>query len=192
MLKMMRACLGENVTPEYAPLMREEMGFIARDVRWAKQPASEQLQQQHVLIVGAGFGHALGVALGRLGIPYTIVEKNDDSAALVRQPVSLGVDTPNHSYSFSFGARNNWTRYFAQRDELLDYLKRSRSNMVCSHIRFNTRLTSSRWNRPAPLDLDIGKPTRAWKNSSRGPGQRDRPAQRSIAGSFHGERILPA
>src|SRR5712691_2815461 len=42
MLKMMRACLGENVTPEYAPLMREEMGFIARDVRWAKQPASEQ------------------------------------------------------------------------------------------------------------------------------------------------------
>src|SRR6266700_3721584 len=47
MLKMMRACLGENVTPEYAPLMREEMGFIARDVRWAKQPASEQLQQQH-------------------------------------------------------------------------------------------------------------------------------------------------
>src|SRR6266513_6306177 len=39
MLKMMRACLGENVTPEYAPLMREEMGFIARDVRWARRPS---------------------------------------------------------------------------------------------------------------------------------------------------------
>src|SRR6202035_2899421 len=47
-LRMMRACLGENVTPEYAPLMREEMAFITRDVRWAKQPAREQLQQQHV------------------------------------------------------------------------------------------------------------------------------------------------
>src|SRR5882762_11323231 len=31
MLRMMRACLGENVKPEYAPLMREEMGFVARD-----------------------------------------------------------------------------------------------------------------------------------------------------------------
>src|SRR5437667_7937114 len=75
-LKMMRACLGENVAPEYAPLMREEMGFIPRDARWAKQPAGEQLQQQHVLIVGAGVcAIALGVGLGRLGIPYTIVEK---------------------------------------------------------------------------------------------------------------------
>src|SRR5665647_2083977 len=36
MLKMMRACLGENVAPEYAPLMREEMGFIPRDAHWKR------------------------------------------------------------------------------------------------------------------------------------------------------------
>src|SRR3954463_4227397 len=52
MLKMMRACLGENVAPEYAPLMREEMGFVARDARWKAQPAAEQLQSHQVLIVG--------------------------------------------------------------------------------------------------------------------------------------------
>src|ERR1700704_6923747 len=51
MLKMMRACLGENVAPEYAPLMREEMGFIPRDARWAKQPAGGQMLQPHDLIV---------------------------------------------------------------------------------------------------------------------------------------------
>jgi 4-hydroxyacetophenone monooxygenase len=34
MLQMMRATLGENVTPEYAPLMREEMGFVPREMRW--------------------------------------------------------------------------------------------------------------------------------------------------------------
>src|SRR3954447_5228212 len=33
MLRMMRACLGENVAPEYAALMREEMGFVAREAR---------------------------------------------------------------------------------------------------------------------------------------------------------------
>src|SRR6266436_1890914 len=150
MLKMMRACLGENVTPEYAPLMREEMGFIPRDARWAKQPAGEQLQQQHVLIVGAGVcAIALGVGLGRLGIPYTIVEKNAELGGTwyVNRYPGCGVDTPNHSYSFSFGARNNWTRYFAQREELLDYLKKvAIEHDVRSHIRFNTRLTASRWD----------------------------------------------
>src|SRR5258705_9732582 len=39
MLRMMRAGLGENVAPEYAPLMREEMGFIPREARWATPPA---------------------------------------------------------------------------------------------------------------------------------------------------------
>src|SRR5438445_7437443 len=76
MLKMMRATLGENVTPEYAPLMREEMGFIPRQMRWSKRPSDDNLAGQHVLIVGAGVcAIALAVALGRLGIPYTIVEK---------------------------------------------------------------------------------------------------------------------
>src|ERR1700742_5239627 len=77
LLKMMRACLGENVAPEYAPLMREEMGFVARDPQWTKRPSDETLAGRHVLIVGAGVcAIALGAALGHLGIPYTIVEKN--------------------------------------------------------------------------------------------------------------------
>src|SRR5467141_557195 len=70
MLKMMRACLGENVAPEYAPLMREEMRFIPREARWAERPPRDALTKQHVLIVGAGVcAIALAVALGRLGIP---------------------------------------------------------------------------------------------------------------------------
>jgi 4-hydroxyacetophenone monooxygenase len=149
-LKMMSACLGEKVAPEYAPLMREEMGFISRDARWTAPPAAERLQTQHVLIVGAGVcAIALGVGLGRLGIPYTIVEKNAELGGTwyVNRYPGCGVDTPNHSYSFSFGARNNWTRYFAQREELLNYLKKvALEHDVRSHIRFNTRLTSSRWD----------------------------------------------
>ena len=109
MLRMMRACLGENVAPEYAPLMREEMGFVPREARWNDRPRDEKLAQQQVLIVGAGVcAIALGVALGRLGIPYTIVEKKADLGGTwyVNRYPGCGVDTPNHSYSFSFGARN--------------------------------------------------------------------------------------
>ena len=92
--------------------------YSPRDALDASVPPTRSLPQQHVLIVGAGVcAIALGVALGRLGIPYTIVEKNAEIGGTwyVNRYPGCGVDTPNHSYSFSFGARNPWTRYFAQR-----------------------------------------------------------------------------
>jgi 4-hydroxyacetophenone monooxygenase len=150
LLEMMRATLGENVAPEYAPLMREEMGFVQRHADWSNRPSGEALAKQHVLIVGAGVcAIALGVALGRLGIPYTIVEKNDEIGGTwyVNRYPGCGVDTPNHSYSFSFGARNPWTRYFAQRQELHDYLlKVVREYDIRQHVRLNTELVASRWD----------------------------------------------
>jgi 4-hydroxyacetophenone monooxygenase len=150
LLKMMRACLGENVAPEYAPLMREEMAFVPREAQWSRGAEERAASARQVLIVGAGVcAIALGVALGRLGIPYTIVEKNAELGGTwyVNRYPGCGVDTPNHSYSFSFGARNPWTRYFAQRQELLDYLKKvALEHDVRGHIRFNTQLTSSRWD----------------------------------------------
>jgi 4-hydroxyacetophenone monooxygenase len=150
MLRMMRATLGEKVTPEYAPLMREEMGFIPREMHWTKRPSDAALANQHVLIAGAGVcAIALGVALGRLGIPYTIVEKNAEIGGTwyVNRYPGCGVDTPNHSYSFSFGKRNPWTRYFAQRQELHDYLlKVVTEHDIRKHVRLKTELTSSRWD----------------------------------------------
>ena len=149
-LRMMRACLGENVAPEYASLMREEMGFIPRQARWSQRPADETLARHHVLIVGAGVcAIALAVALGQLGIGYTIVEKNAELGGTwyVNRYPGCGVDTPNHSYSYSFGSRNAWTRYFCQREELLDYLKKVADEYgIRKHLRLNTQLTSSRWN----------------------------------------------
>jgi 4-hydroxyacetophenone monooxygenase len=150
MLKMMRACLGENVAPEYAPLMREEMGFVSREPRWSQRLSSDALAQHHALIVGAGVcAIALAVSLGQLGIPYTIVEKNAELGGTwyVNRYPGCGVDTPNHSYSYSFGSRNAWTRYFCQREELLDYLKKVAAEYgIRDHLRLNTQLTSSRWD----------------------------------------------
>jgi 4-hydroxyacetophenone monooxygenase len=145
MLKMMRACLGENVASEYAPLMREEMGFVPREARWSRPPPDQALAQHHVLIVSARVcAIALGVALGQLAIPYTIVEKNAELGGTwwVNRYPGCGVDTPNHSYSYSFGPRNAWTRYFCQREELLDYPKKvADAYGIRQHLRLNTRLT---------------------------------------------------
>ncbi|MDA9468958.1 flavin-containing monooxygenase [Bradyrhizobium sp. CCBAU 53415] len=150
LLRMMRVCLGENVAPEYAPLMREEMGFVAREARWTTPPPDRKLADQHVLIVGAGVcAIALGVALGHLGIPYTIVEKNEELGGTwwINRYPGCGVDTPNHSYSYSFGSRNAWTRYFCQREELLGYLLKVADEYgIRRHLRVGTELTSSRWD----------------------------------------------
>jgi 4-hydroxyacetophenone monooxygenase len=150
MLRMMSATLGETVASEYAPLMREEMGFVPRHAEWTKRPSDAKLSEQHILIVGAGVcAIALGVALGRLGIPYTIVEKQDEIGGTwyVNRYPGCGVDTPNHSYSFSFGTRNPWTRYFAQRQELLEYLLKVVDEYdIRRHVRLNTELIASHWD----------------------------------------------
>ena len=153
MVRMMRCCLGENVPPEYAPMMREQMGFTSpeHDI-----PAPDWSQQHHgVLIAGAGAsGIALGALLGRLGIPYVIAEKNRQVGGTWWENIypGCGVDTPNHAYSFSFGSRYRWARYFAARDQLQDYLEKSAlEHDVRRHVRFNTEIVKADWDESASV-----------------------------------------
>lgn len=150
MVEMMSACLGEPVPAEYAPMMREEMGFASRDVTWREARPPEGSIPRRFLIVGAGAsGIALGARLERLGIPYTIVERHAQVGGTWyenRYP-GCGVDTPNHAYSFSMGERYPWRRYFSAQDQLLDYMIRSAQEFgVRPRIRFETSVTSATWN----------------------------------------------
>ena len=130
------------------------------------------------------------VALGHLGIPYTIVEKNDELGGTwyVNRYPGCGVDTPNHSYSYSFGPRNPWTRYFCQRQELLDYLKNVAAEYgIRDHLRLNTELTSSRWDEGKQRWISMLKTKDGEETFEvHGAGQRHRPAQRSLARAFQG------
>lgn len=150
MVEMMRACLGEDVPPEYAPMMREEMGFVSRQVTWSGPRPVVGTDDRPVIIAGAGAsGIALGANLENLGIPYVILEKNDQVGGTWYENSypGCGVDTPNHAYSFSFGTRYPWSRYFAPRDELQDYMVRSADETgVRPHIRFNTAVTRADWD----------------------------------------------
>jgi 4-hydroxyacetophenone monooxygenase len=150
LLRMMRICLGENVAPEYAPMMREQMGFARlRDTmpRLVRQADSGRLP---VLIVGAGVS---GIALGKLlleqGIDFRIVDKNADLGGTWWENTypGCGVDTPNHAYSYSFGARYRWSRYFSPREEIQDYLQQTAADMnVRPHMQFQTEVKAARWD----------------------------------------------
>jgi 4-hydroxyacetophenone monooxygenase len=147
--RMMSVCLGEDVGPEYVPMMREDMGFSSGDARWA-EPGGRPRTAHPVVVVGAGIsGLALAVQLERLAIPYVIVEKNDDVGGtwLENRYPGCGVDTPNHFYSYSFAPNHGWTRYFSSRDEIHAYLRScAHDTGVHRRIRFRTRLTGAVWD----------------------------------------------
>lgn len=146
MLKLMGLALGEAVPPEYAPMMREELGFAARQFDW---PGADPAAKPSVLIVGAGVnGLLLGAQLKRLKVPFQIVEKNPEVGGTWfenRYP-GCGVDTPNHAYSFSFTEPFPWQRYFSTRDQIFAYLQRCADEFgVREHIRFNTCVERCDW-----------------------------------------------
>ncbi len=149
MQKMMSHCLGENVPEEYAPMMREEMGFSSRyqNASSSKNPAA--FFTEPVLIVGAGAsGIALAAGLQKSGIPFIILEKNSEAGGTWFNNIypGCGVDTPSHAYSFSFGQRHNWSRYFSPQREIQDYLVRKTDELkIRPHIHFDTKVTSMDW-----------------------------------------------
>lgn len=148
MQRMMRVTLGEDVPPEYAPMMREELGFVARVGPPDNEPAG-QPGTQSVLIVGAGLSSiALAVRLKEMGIPFRIIEKDEDVGGVWfrnRYP-GCGVDTPNHAYSYSFGQRYSWTRYFSRREEILDYARGVVNEFgLREYMTFQAEVTGAQW-----------------------------------------------
>lgn len=152
MVEMMSTCMGETIPPEYSLMMREDLGFVSRDAGLTVD--TQHLQSAHtgphVVIVGAGVsGLALGAQLSRLGVSYVVLDANDEVGGTWyrnRYP-GCGVDTPNHAYSFSTGKRNKWTRYFALRPEIQQYIvDSSRDNGVHNNVIFERRVVSARWS----------------------------------------------
>ena len=144
--RMMTHSLAENVAPEYAPMMREQMGFAPLGSKIAKpqkQPA------QPIVIIGAGVaGIALGKLLNDLALPYIILEKNEEVGGTWWENTypGAGVDTPNHAYSFSFGKPYRWSRYFSPQHEIQDYISGKADEFhIRRHIRFGVEVKQVDW-----------------------------------------------
>ena len=147
-VEMMSTCLGEPVGREYAPMMLQEMGFTdLADSRAANDPDAGKMT---AIIIGAGLsGIAAAIRLGQAGVPYVVLEKNDDVGGTWfnnRYP-DCGVDTPNHFYSFSFAPNPDWSHYFSSREEILEYIQTCVNGFsVRSNIRFRTTATAATWD----------------------------------------------
>jgi len=151
--EMVSTCVGQAVPGDYLPLIAHEMGLGGTppiEVDWRVRPATQTLKEFHVVVIGAGeSGLATAIKLARLGIGYTILEKNKAVGGTWfenRYP-GCGVDTPNHFYQYSFEPNHQWSRYFSPRDELWRYLEGVADRyQLRPNIRFNTEVTEASWD----------------------------------------------
>jgi 4-hydroxyacetophenone monooxygenase len=143
LVHMLSVSMGETVPPEYGPMLAAELAGDDDPVRDVEAPAGFR-----VLVIGAGLsGIAMGAGLARAGIEFTVLERAEDVGGtwLRHTYPGAGVDTPSAIYSFSFAPRP-WSRYFAQRDEVEQYLQQSaKETGVYRHIRFGEEVVSARY-----------------------------------------------
>jgi 4-hydroxyacetophenone monooxygenase len=147
MVRMLSIVMGEEIPPEYGPMLADEAAISTDPPEQAPVAVPPGFR---VLIVGAGIsGLTMGLKLGQMGIPYTIVEKNPEVGGTWyenRYP-GAGVDTPSALYSFSFSQDHQWSKFFALRDELHGYLKETFEHTgVLSAVRLETEVTSATYD----------------------------------------------
>ena len=193
--QMMSAGVGQAVPAEYIPLLLEEMSFGEADTRavqWQADPAALPVKDFKVIVIGAGIsGLCAAIRLKQLGIPFEVLEKNEDVGGtwLENRYPGCAVDTPNHFYSFSFHVNNHWTRHFSRRDEILAYIHSLVDTYeLRPHIRFSVEATA------ASFDESTGTWAVSWRDAQGGEhihpckslitavGQLNRPAIPKIAG----------
>jgi len=153
-VKLMNLFCGQDnppTEPELA-LGYEELAFqdFPRGVEWTTKPPPQKLSKYHVVIVGAGInGISTGVSLNRLGIPYTIIERQAAVGGtwLLNTYPEARVDTLGFSFQYKFEKGYRWKNMFPTALELREYLEHVANKYdVTSHCIFNRELTSATWD----------------------------------------------
>jgi 4-hydroxyacetophenone monooxygenase len=151
---------GQPVPDGYLPLLMEALRLEGRETTAAARAAlaapadAERLAAQRaafgVLIIGAGMsGLAVAVELTQRGIPFTILEKNQEVGGTWLENTYPGcrVDSSNHLYSYSFETDHAWPLFFSTQDVLLEYFRRVADKYgLRSRIRFGTEVVEARWD----------------------------------------------
>jgi 4-hydroxyacetophenone monooxygenase len=154
--RMMSTGVGQTVPEEYIPLLLEEMRFGETDTRavsWRDERATAAAKDFRVVIIGAGFaGICAAVRLKEMGIPFVILEKNENVGGTwwENEYPGCAVDTPNHFFSYSFNPKPDWSRHFSRRDEILAYIEATADKYaIRQNIRFGVEVTRAEFDEDA-------------------------------------------
>ena len=142
--EMLSVAMTEHVPEEYGDIVAAGMGYDLEPTADAAIAADKT-----AIVIGGGVsGICAGIELGKLGIDYTLFEKNEDFGGTWfenRYP-GCGVDTPSLTYTFSCRP-NDWSMYFPLRDEIEGYLlDTAREFGLYDKACFRTHVEEARWN----------------------------------------------
>ena len=138
--------VGQAVGEDYVEFLVSELGLAGHDPGNAcglRELPQERRTDFHVVVIGAGMSGILAAyRLQQAGIPYTVVEKNADVGGTWLENTYPGcrVDTPNHSYSYSF-VPQDWPQFFSSQPVLLEYFRSCTTEFgIRDRIRFATEV----------------------------------------------------
>src|ERR1700727_2463792 len=104
-----------------------------------------------IVIIGAGFGGiGMAIALKKAGFDdFVILEKSEELGGTWHhnQYPGCACDVPSPLYSYSFELNPSWSRMFAPRQEIWDYLRMCvRKYGVDEHIRYGRTVEHLDWD----------------------------------------------
>ncbi len=155
LLAMLEHTVGGAGMADYLPLLEEELAYKGEDrraPRWRKEALAAGVDISAV-IIGAGMSGILAAhRLQQAGVPFTILDKNDDVGGTWYEAAYPGcrVDNPNHNYSYSFAQRHDWPYHYSPQGVLHEYFQRCADHFdVRRHARLGCTVHDSVWNEAA-------------------------------------------
>lgn len=144
MVEMMGVSEEGTIPSDYADIMIARLkAFTNPETVVPKLKAPEGFR---AFIVGAGMsGICAAIRFLQAGIPFDIVEKQEDTSGVwhSHKYPGVAVDTPGHLYSYTF-AGGDWSRYFPAGSEIDEYFRGVAENWkIREKIQFNTEVVSA-------------------------------------------------
>lgn len=140
----------EHVPDEHADMLFDELDFDGVDPRRIRLAPDARADDLSVLVIGCGMSGILaGVRLKQAGIPFEILEKNDQPGGTWYENHYPGcrVDVGNHLYSYSFEPNYDFGEYFSRQPELHAYFGGvMERHDLDRHVRWGTEVELAHWD----------------------------------------------
>src|SRR5208337_3177067 len=127
----------------------------ARGLVWQEPPPAQELRKFTVAVIGAGMGGLnAAVQMKHAGIPYFVIEKNDEVGGTwyENQYPGARVDSPSRTYTHIYGVDFEYPNAFCPQRENLRYFKWVADHFdIRKDITFKTEVKSVIWDETAKL-----------------------------------------
>lgn len=155
--RSLNLCAGADIPASELEMWVEQLALDpwARSLVWCDPPSLPDVQKFAVAVIGAGMGGLnAAVQLKHAGIPYFVIEKNDEVGGTwyENQYPGARVDSPSRTYTHIYGVDFEYPNAFCPQRENFKYFKWVADNFdIRKDITFKTEVKAIAWDESAKL-----------------------------------------